>query len=56
MLQEEDLGRTIRFIAEMPAHVCINELVITPVFNRIYVGGAEFVGRGCSDIQVAFLL
>jgi NAD(P)-dependent dehydrogenase (short-subunit alcohol dehydrogenase family) len=41
MLQEADLGRTIRFIAEMPPHVCINELVITPVFNRIYVGGAE---------------
>jgi NAD(P)-dependent dehydrogenase (short-subunit alcohol dehydrogenase family) len=42
MLQEDDLGRTIRFIAEMPPHVCINELVITPVFNRIYLGGAEF--------------
>ncbi len=45
MLQEIDLGRTIRFIAEMPPHVCINELVITPVFNRIYVGGDEFRGR-----------
>jgi NADP-dependent 3-hydroxy acid dehydrogenase YdfG len=41
MLQEEDLGRTIRFIAEMPAHVCINELVITPVWNRLYVGGDD---------------
>jgi NAD(P)-dependent dehydrogenase (short-subunit alcohol dehydrogenase family) len=45
MLQEIDLGRTIRFIAEMPPHVCINELVITPVFNRIYLGGDEFRGR-----------
>jgi NAD(P)-dependent dehydrogenase (short-subunit alcohol dehydrogenase family) len=44
MLQEIDLGRTIRFIVEMPPHVCINELVITPVFNRIYVGGGE-LGR-----------
>jgi NADP-dependent 3-hydroxy acid dehydrogenase YdfG len=44
MLQEADLGRTIRFIAEQPAHVCINELVITPTFNRIYVGGEE-LGR-----------
>jgi NAD(P)-dependent dehydrogenase (short-subunit alcohol dehydrogenase family) len=44
MLQEADLGHTIRFIAEMPPHVCINELVITPVFNRIYVGGEE-LGR-----------
>jgi NAD(P)-dependent dehydrogenase (short-subunit alcohol dehydrogenase family) len=45
MLQEIDLGRTIRFIAQMPPHVCINELVITPVFNRIYVGGEELRRR-----------
>ena len=45
MLQEEDLGRTIRFIAEMPAHVCINELVISPVWNRIYVGGEDLQRR-----------
>jgi NAD(P)-dependent dehydrogenase (short-subunit alcohol dehydrogenase family) len=45
MLQEGDLGHTIRFIAELPAHVCINELVITPVFNRIYVGGDELARR-----------
>lgn len=45
MLQEADLGRTIRFIAEMPPHVCINELVITPTFNRIYLGGEEFARR-----------
>ncbi len=41
MLQEADLGRTIRFIVEMPPHVCINELVISPVWNRIYLGGAD---------------
>jgi NADP-dependent 3-hydroxy acid dehydrogenase YdfG len=41
MLQEQDLGRTIRFIAEMPPHVCINELVISPVWNRIYLGGDD---------------
>ena len=41
MMQEQDMGRTIRFIAEMPAHVCINELVISPVWNRIYVGGED---------------
>jgi NAD(P)-dependent dehydrogenase (short-subunit alcohol dehydrogenase family) len=45
MLQEADLGRTIRFIAEQPPHVCINELVITPTFNRIYVGGEELRRR-----------
>jgi hypothetical protein len=25
----------------MPAHVCINELVISPVWNRTYVGGED---------------
>ncbi|MFO1218900.1 MAG: SDR family oxidoreductase [Burkholderiaceae bacterium] len=45
MLQEADLGRTIRFIAEMPPHVCFNEIVVTPVFNRIYLGGDELRRR-----------
>ncbi len=45
MLQEDDLGRTIRFIAEMPPHVCINELVITPVWNRLYIGGDDLKRR-----------
>jgi len=37
MLQPEDLGRTIRFIAEMPAHACINQLIISPTWNRMYI-------------------
>ena len=37
MLQPEDLGRSIRFIAEMPAHACINQLIISPTWNRMYV-------------------
>lgn len=45
MLQEADLGRTILFIATMPPHVCINELVISPVVNRIYLGGDEIARR-----------
>ena len=45
MLQEDDLGRTIRFIAEMPPHVCINELVIAPVWNRIYMGAGDDIKR-----------
>ena len=45
MLQEDDLGKTILFIASMPPHVCINELVIAPVWNRIYVGGADLTRK-----------
>jgi NADP-dependent 3-hydroxy acid dehydrogenase YdfG len=41
MLQPEDLGRTIRWVAEQPAHVCVNEILISPSWNRIYLGGAE---------------
>jgi NADP-dependent 3-hydroxy acid dehydrogenase YdfG len=37
MLQPEDLGNTIRFIAEMPAHACINQLIISPTYNRMYI-------------------
>ena len=41
MLQPEDLGRTIRWVADQPAHVCVNEILISPTWNRIYLGGAE---------------
>jgi len=41
MLQPGDLGRTIRFVAEMPPHVCLNEIVITPTWNRLLLGGKE---------------
>ncbi len=37
MLQAEDLGSAIRFVAEMPAHACINQLIISPTWNRMYI-------------------
>jgi len=37
MLQPEDLGKTILFVAELPAHACINQLIISPTWNRMYV-------------------
>jgi len=37
MLQAEDLGATIRFIAELPAHACINQLIISPTWNRMHI-------------------
>ncbi len=45
MLQGEDLGATIRFVAEMPPRVCLNEILITPTWNRFYVGGTESARR-----------
>jgi NADP-dependent 3-hydroxy acid dehydrogenase YdfG len=38
MLQPVDLGSTIRWVAEQPPHVCINEVIISPTWNRLYVG------------------
>jgi NADP-dependent 3-hydroxy acid dehydrogenase YdfG len=39
MLQPDDLGRTIAFVATMPPHVCVNEILISPTWNRSFVGG-----------------
>jgi hypothetical protein len=38
MLQPEDVGRTIAFVANMPSHVCVNEILISPVANRAFLG------------------
>ena len=37
MLQPEDLGRTIAFVASMPPRVCVNEILISPTWNRGFV-------------------
>lgn len=37
MVQPEDVGDTLFFLASLPAHVCINELIISPTWNRGYV-------------------
>jgi NADP-dependent 3-hydroxy acid dehydrogenase YdfG len=41
MLQAEDLGKTILFIATLPARACINEIIVSPTHNRFYFGGLE---------------
>lgn len=38
MVQPEDMGNLVAFIARQPAHVCINEVVISPTHNRGYIG------------------
>jgi NADP-dependent 3-hydroxy acid dehydrogenase YdfG len=40
MVQSEDCGAIIRFVAELPAHVCINELTVSPTWNRGYIAQA----------------
>ena len=41
MLKPEDVGRSVRFVAEMPPHVTINEILIAPTWNRMFLGGAD---------------
>ncbi|HUQ76633.1 MAG TPA: SDR family oxidoreductase [Burkholderiales bacterium] len=41
MLQPEDLGRALAFIASLPPRACINELIISPTWNRFLIGGLE---------------
>ena len=37
MVQPEDCGAIIAFIAQLPKHVCINEITVSPTWNRGYV-------------------
>ncbi len=41
MLQVADLADTVRFVAEAPAHVCLNEILISPTWNRFHQGFDE---------------
>ncbi len=41
MLQPADLAATIRFVAELPPHVCLNEILISPTWNRAYIGDLD---------------
>jgi NADP-dependent 3-hydroxy acid dehydrogenase YdfG len=41
MLQVGDLAETILFVARMPASVCLNEILISPTWNRGYVAALK---------------
>jgi NADP-dependent 3-hydroxy acid dehydrogenase YdfG len=50
MVQAEDCGAIVRFLAELPAHVCINELTVSPTWNRSYVGQAKALRGGTTAL------
>ena len=41
MLQPEDLGETIRFLAALPPRVSLAEVLIAPTWNRNYLGSPD---------------
>jgi len=44
MLQPEDLGDLILFVATRPKRVCVNEVLIGPTWNRSYIRQTEAPG------------
>ncbi len=45
MLQMQDLGHLVHHVVTLPAHVCLNEVVISPTNNRFDVGADDLVPR-----------
>ncbi|MGE0314821.1 MAG: SDR family oxidoreductase [Lautropia sp.] len=45
MLKPEDVADAIGYVVGAPAHVCIDELVISPRWNRMYIGGEDLKRR-----------
>ena len=41
MVQSQDCGELMLFLARMPGHVCINDVTISPTWNRGYVAQAQ---------------
>jgi hypothetical protein len=41
MLQSEDLGDLILYIACLPPRVCLNDVLITPTWNRAYISAQD---------------
>jgi NADP-dependent 3-hydroxy acid dehydrogenase YdfG len=46
MLQPEDCGEIVLFLARLPGHVCVNELTVSPTWNRSFVAQAQALTRG----------
>jgi len=45
MLTPEDVADAVAYAAGAPAHVCLNEIVISPRWNRIYLGADDLRPR-----------
>jgi NADP-dependent 3-hydroxy acid dehydrogenase YdfG len=41
MLQSDDLAETVLFVARLPPSVCVNEILISPTWNRGYLEGVK---------------
>lgn len=53
MLQMADLGETILFVAQMPPSVCVNEILLSPTWNRGYIADLVRIGKGPAQKKAA---
>lgn len=37
MLQPEDIAGAVRFVCELPPRACVNEVIVSPTWNRLYL-------------------
>jgi len=45
LLKPEDVAEMVRYVASVPSHVCINEILMSPTLNLPYLGELETVKR-----------
>ena len=45
LLRPEDVADLVRYIACLPAHVCMSEVMLTPTWNRSYVAAQQQVAQ-----------
>ena len=45
LLRPEDVADVVRYIACLPAHVCMSEVLLTPTWNRSYVAAQQQVSQ-----------
>lgn len=51
MLQPTDLGDLILFIATRPGHVCLNEVLISPTWNRSFLHNLPSAGASSGRLE-----
>ena len=45
LLKPEDVADVVRYVASLPSHICINEILMSPTLNLPYLGELETAKR-----------
>jgi len=52
MLRADDVAEAVGWVVGLPAHVCVNELLLSPTWNRIHLGGEDLQMPGELPVQM----